>query len=63
MIGDEKIKEEIIDSDYDSSQTSSSFDSSIVVKQEEIEIKSEGYNSQLLDDLNSKFVAFMTTFL
>ncbi|XP_023310146.1 transcription initiation factor TFIID subunit 1 isoform X2 [Anoplophora glabripennis] len=51
LIGDEKIKEEVIDSDYDSSQ-SSSFESNVSLKQEEIEIKSEGYHSQNLDNFN-----------
>lgn len=59
MIGDEKIKEETVDSDYDSSQNSST-DGNIMIKQEEIEINSEGYRSQSQDDFDSKLVVFST---
>lgn len=57
MIGDEKIKEETEDSDYDSSHNSS-FDSNSIIKQEHIEIKSEGYHSQSQDDFSSKSLVF-----
>ncbi|KAJ8919713.1 hypothetical protein NQ315_006241 [Exocentrus adspersus] len=52
MLNNETIKEEVIDSDYDSSQGSGS-NLNLLGKHEEIEIKSEGYSSQSQEEFCS----------